>query len=182
MSALECCLAKRGAAACRSAHCKQTCEGPLMVLTTSQVGSRCDTEKPAGVRVGAGVGASLSASESARRGSYGAPKRPGGPARCAQRDPGLRVPSSCGQLARANCYLSQGGPGPEAEVDATPIVEASNLVPSLRASVHTRAEATPEERTLRVEGYRANKPTIFGTCLTRHLKILAYVPLTKKAH
>ena len=47
---------------------------------------------------------------------------------------------------------------------------------------HVGAEATPEERTLRVEGYRANKPTIFGACLTRHLKILAYVPLTKKAH
>jgi hypothetical protein len=67
-------------------------------------------------------------------------------------------------------------------INATPIVEASNLAPSLRASVHTRAEATPEERTLRVEGYRANKPTFFCAGLTRHLKILAYVPLTKKAH
>ena len=31
---------QRGAAACRSVHCKRTCEGPLRVLTTSQVGSR----------------------------------------------------------------------------------------------------------------------------------------------
>ncbi len=123
MSALECCLAKRGAAACRSVHCKGACEGPLRVLTTSQVGSR-ELKPPGSARALASVGASLSAS--ARRGSsrYGAPKRPGGPARCAQRDPGLRVPSSCGQPARATCYRSQleGGPEAELEVDATPML------------------------------------------------------------